>query len=71
MEIKQSYDPRSPECQFQYVFYNKVAPGKAPNYKAPELANKRLWRQAEINNPDPNTLVPTLAVGFEDLKKDF
>lgn len=67
--IKNAYSPTSPDCRFQTVFYNKVEPNTIPQYVRPPVANVRLWEAAVKNNPDPTQLVPSLAVGFEDLRK--
>lgn len=67
--IEKAYNTTSSSCRFQYVFYNKVSPDEVKRHKKPDLANPRLWEQAERNNPDPNVLVPVLCVGFEDLQK--
>jgi nuclear pore complex protein Nup54 len=67
--IKNSYSPASPDCRFQTVFYNKVEPNTIPQYVKPAIANARLWEAAVKNNPDPSALVPSLAVGFDDLRK--
>lgn len=69
MAIKDAYSPSSPDCRFQTVFYNKVEPNTIGQYVRPPIANARLWEAAVKNNPDPSTLVPSLAVGFEDLRK--
>lgn len=67
--LKNSYLSSSPDCRFQTVFYNKVDPTTLAQYVKPPLANARLWESAVKNNPDPAALVPSLAVGFDDLRK--
>jgi len=67
--LQRSYDPSSADCRFQTVFYNKVEPHTVGQYVKPPLANVRLWDAAVSHNPDPATLVPSLAIGFDDLTK--
>lgn len=67
--IRAAYSPSSAECRFQTVFYNKVDSNTIAQYVKPAQANPRLWEAAVANNPDPTALVPSLAVGFEDLHK--
>ena len=69
LAIKAAYSASSPECRFQTVFYNKVDANTVQQYVKPPQANVRLWESAVKNNPDPSALVPSLAVGFEDLRK--
>ena len=69
-ELRTAYDPTSPHCHFQSVFYNRIPPSASPAaYAPPPHANPALWQRATRNNPDPARLTPTLAVGFGDLKK--
>lgn len=67
--IQSAYSPQSPDCRFQTVFYNKVEPQTIAQYVKPAIANARLWDAAVKSNPDPSTLVPSLAIGFDDLRK--
>ena len=70
LELKASYDPSSPLCRFQAVFYNRVAdPSKLKSFVPPPHANPALYQRALRSNPDPSSLTPSLAVGFEDLKR--
>ena len=69
-ELRTAYDPSSPHCHFQSIFYNRIPPSASPSaYAAPQHANPALWQRALRNNPEPARLTPTLAVGFGDLKK--
>ena len=69
-ELRTAYDPSSPHCHFQSIFYNRIPPSASPAaYAAPPHANPALWQRAIRNNPEPARLTPTLAVGFGDLKK--
>ena len=70
LELKAAYDPTSPLCRFQSVFYNRVAdPSKLRSFIPPPHANPALYQRAVRSNPDPSSLTPSLAVGFEDLKR--
>ncbi|CAE6359805.1 unnamed protein product [Rhizoctonia solani] len=52
----------------QYYFYNLVENPQA--YGRPMNAtNEALWKRAISENPNPERLVPALAIGFDDLKK--
>ncbi|KAL5639919.1 hypothetical protein ACGC1H_006474 [Rhizoctonia solani] len=66
--IYQAWSPTSPSCRFQYYFYNLVENPQI--YGRPANAtNEALWKRAVSENPNPERLVPALAVGFDDLKK--
>ncbi|CEL53270.1 Nucleoporin nup44 OS=Schizosaccharomyces pombe (strain 972 / ATCC 24843) GN=nup44 PE=2 SV=1 [Rhizoctonia solani AG-1 IB] len=66
--IYQAWSPGSPDCRFQYYFYNLVENPQA--YGRPMNAtNEALWKRAISENPNPERLVPALAIGFDDLKK--
>lgn len=66
--IAQAWNPTSPSCRFQYYFYNLV--DQPQNYGRPANAtNEALWKRAISENPNPERLVPALALGFDDLKK--
>ncbi|KAF8909698.1 nucleoporin complex subunit 54-domain-containing protein [Gymnopilus junonius] len=68
-KIYNSWNPQSPECQFQYYFYNLVDPKQVSLYGRPlNATNEALWEKAVRENPDPSCLVPVLAVGFDDLR---
>ncbi|KAI7944370.1 hypothetical protein MJO28_011898, partial [Puccinia striiformis f. sp. tritici] len=71
IKIHASWKVSDPQCQFQFFFYNVVPPEQVhlygrPNQLAPDDPR---WQRAKRNNPDPSRLVPTLAIGFEDLTK--
>ncbi|KAJ1727283.1 hypothetical protein LPJ61_004655 [Coemansia biformis] len=67
--IKECWDPASPSYQFRHYFYNVAAPGQAHLYQCPAGQDPLLWQQALGDNPDPTTLVPVLANGFDDLRR--
>ncbi|KAJ2848150.1 Nucleoporin nup57 [Coemansia brasiliensis] len=67
--IKECWDPASPNYQFRHYFYNVVEPGQTHLYQCPPGQDPVLWQQAVSDNPDPTTLVPVLANGFDDLRK--
>ncbi|KAJ7782970.1 nucleoporin complex subunit 54-domain-containing protein [Mycena metata] len=68
--ITAAWDARSPQCQFQYFFYNRVDPNQVGLYgRPPNATNDALWAKAARENPDPTCLVPAIAVGFDDLRQ--
>ncbi|KAJ7188464.1 hypothetical protein C8R46DRAFT_1341205 [Mycena filopes] len=68
--ITAAWDARSPQCQFQYFFYNRVDPNQVGLYgRPPNATNDVLWAKAVRENPDPTCLVPAIAVGFDDLRQ--
>ncbi|KAJ2085312.1 Nucleoporin nup57, partial [Coemansia sp. S100] len=69
MFIKNCWDPAMPNYQFRHYFYNVAEPGQAHLYQCPPGQDPVLWQQAQADNPDPTTLVPVLANGFDDLRK--
>ncbi|KAJ2811854.1 Nucleoporin nup57 [Coemansia furcata] len=69
MFIKNCWDPALPSYQFRHYFYNVAEPGQAHLYQCPPGQDPVLWQQAQADNPDPTTLVPVLANGFDDLRK--
>lgn len=38
-------------------------------YVRPQNQDEQLWNEAQRKNPDPTTLVPVLAIGFDDILK--
>ncbi|KAJ7611787.1 nucleoporin complex subunit 54-domain-containing protein [Roridomyces roridus] len=69
-EIAGAWNAASPQCQFQYFFYNRVEPSQVGLYgRPPNATNETLWTKAVRDNPDPTTLVPAIAVGFDDLRQ--
>ncbi|RSH92222.1 hypothetical protein EHS25_008637 [Saitozyma podzolica] len=70
MAVQRAWDPSSPDCRFKYFFYNVVEPGTTYRYGRPAAANDDVkWAKAVRENPDPNSMVPALAVGWGDVKK--
>ncbi|GJJ75025.1 nuclear pore complex protein Nup54 [Entomortierella parvispora] len=67
--IKNSWDPTHPNCQFKHFFYNFVHPDDVGKYGPPPNVDPYEWKQALMECPDRECMVPALAVGFEDLKK--
>ncbi|EJD04210.1 uncharacterized protein FOMMEDRAFT_121798 [Fomitiporia mediterranea MF3/22] len=68
--VAQAWDPNSPQCRFQHLFYNLVDPNQVHLYGRPQNAtNDALWQKAVRENPDPSCYVPALALGFDDLQK--
>ncbi|KAK7042629.1 adrenoleukodystrophy protein, partial [Favolaschia claudopus] len=67
--IAAAWNSASPQCQFQYIFYNRVDPNQVNLYgRPPNATNDALWAKAVRENPDPTCLVPTIATGFDDLR---
>ncbi|KAF9453387.1 hypothetical protein P691DRAFT_64531 [Macrolepiota fuliginosa MF-IS2] len=67
--IFHAWNPASPQCRFQYYFYNLVNPNQVSLYSRPANSkNDALWEKAVRENPDPSCHVPVLAVGFDDLR---
>ncbi|KAJ2745333.1 Nucleoporin nup57 [Coemansia sp. BCRC 34301] len=69
MFIKNCWDPALPNYQFRHYFYNVAETGQTHLYQCPPGQDSVLWQQAQADNPDPATLVPVLANGFDDLRK--
>ncbi|CEP09009.1 hypothetical protein [Parasitella parasitica] len=67
--IRAHFDPTSPLCQFRHYFYNMVPPNEVHLYVRPQNQDEQLWNEAQRKNPDPTTMVPVLAVGFDDILK--
>ncbi|KAJ7506981.1 nucleoporin complex subunit 54-domain-containing protein [Mycena galericulata] len=68
--ITAAWNAASPQCQFQYFFYNRVDPNQVGLYgRPPNATNEALWTKAVRENPDPTCLVPAIAVGFDDLRQ--
>jgi nuclear pore complex protein Nup54 len=68
VKIKEAWDPSSPNCAFQYYFYNKVPQDQAMLYTRPAGQDPDKWDKAVAARPDASS-VPALAVGFGDLQK--
>ncbi|KAL0255937.1 hypothetical protein I308_100748 [Cryptococcus tetragattii IND107] len=68
--VQDAWDSSNPDCRFKYFFYNVVEEGTANRYARPAGANDDAkWAKALRDNPDPNCMVPVLAVGWADVKK--
>ncbi|CAG8603814.1 10132_t:CDS:2 [Paraglomus occultum] len=67
--IMNSWDPKSPESKFQTYLYNMVHPNEAAQHIPPADRPRKLWDEAQANNPDRTCLVPALMTNFEDLQK--
>ncbi|KAF7290420.1 C2H2-type domain-containing protein [Mycena chlorophos] len=67
--IASAWNAQSPHCRFQHIFYNYVAPPQTPAmFGRPANMSDAMWTKAAKENPDPSCLIPTLAVGYEDLR---
>ncbi|KAG2235825.1 hypothetical protein INT48_003937 [Thamnidium elegans] len=67
--LKSWWDPKSPNCRFKHYFYNVVAANEVQLYQKPADQDQAQWDEAQKVNPDKTTMVPALAVGFEDVEK--
>ncbi|KAF7309969.1 C2H2-type domain-containing protein [Mycena indigotica] len=67
--IVNAWNPASPQCRFQHVFYNRVNPQQINLYGRPANMSEALWTKAVRDNPDPSSLVPNVALGFDDLRQ--
>ncbi|CAG8591098.1 3642_t:CDS:2 [Paraglomus brasilianum] len=67
--IINSWDPKNPESKFQTYLYNMVHPNEAAQHIPPTDRPRKLWDEAQANNPDRTCLVPALMTNFEDLQK--
>lgn len=68
--LREAWDIKSQNCQFQHYMYNMVHPDDVKYYKRSAAdKNEALWIRAQHDNPDPTCMVPVLAVGFGDLSK--
>ncbi|GAA5944128.1 FG-nucleoporin NUP57 [Sporobolomyces koalae] len=69
--IKNSYDPTHPQCRFQTYFYNEPAMGQnVKSYaRPPNGTDDKAWTKAVRENPDPDHLVPAIAIGFSAVQK--
>lgn len=66
--IQSAWDRSSPACEFQYYFYNRVPREEAALYVKPPNEDQKRWDEAIAKRPD-DSLVPVLAVGFEDVAR--
>lgn len=64
--LNNKWDPNSPECVFQYYFYNSVKPEEAPFYGPSQGEDERKWEEALSKKPSPGA-IPVLARGFEQV----
>ncbi|KAF8065006.1 nucleoporin complex subunit 54-domain-containing protein [Lyophyllum atratum] len=68
-EIFNAWNPASPQCRFQHIFYNLVNPNQVSLYQKPPNVPNEVWEKAMRENPDPKCLVPVIATGFDDLRE--
>ncbi|KAJ4289758.1 Nucleoporin nup57 [Kalmusia sp. IMI 367209] len=60
------WDPQSPDCAFQYYFYNAVKPEEAPFYGPAPHEDHKKWEEALANKPGEGS-IPILVRGFEEM----
>ncbi|KAI8328704.1 nucleoporin complex subunit 54-domain-containing protein [Choanephora cucurbitarum] len=68
-KLKSWWDPADPKCRFKHYFYNVVPADQVHLYQKPADHDQAAWDAAQAANPDPKTMVPALAIGFDDIKK--
>lgn len=64
--IVHKWNTSSPECAFQYYFYNKVPEAVAPFYRPAPGEDEKKWEEALTKKPGPG-YIPVLCVGFAGL----
>lgn len=64
--IAEKWDPQSPQCAFQYYFYNAVKPEEAPFYGPQPHEDHKKWEEALANKPSEGS-IPLLVRGFEEM----
>ncbi|KAI8335930.1 nucleoporin complex subunit 54-domain-containing protein [Chlamydoabsidia padenii] len=67
--MKSWWDPQSPNCRFKTYFYNMVPANEIHLYQRPANQDQKAWDEAQKKNPDPTCMVPTQAIGFQDIEK--
>ncbi|OBZ88505.1 Nucleoporin nup44 [Choanephora cucurbitarum] len=68
-KLKSWWDPADPKCRFKHYFYNVVPADQVHLYQKPADHDQAAWDAAQAANPDPKTMVPALAIGFDDIQK--
>ncbi|KAF2261632.1 hypothetical protein CC78DRAFT_499758 [Lojkania enalia] len=64
--LNEKWDPKSPECAFQFYFYNSVNSDEAPFYGPQPHEDEKKWEEALSKKPTPGS-IPVLARGFEEV----
>lgn len=64
--IFNKWNTSSPECAFQYYFYNKVPEATAPFYRPAPDEDEKKWEEALSKKPGPG-YIPVLCIGFSGL----
>ncbi|KAH0565625.1 hypothetical protein GP486_000983 [Trichoglossum hirsutum] len=65
-QIYEKWNPASPNCAFQYYFYNYVGPEKAPFFRPTAREDEKKWEEALSRKPEAG-YVPVIAIGFQEL----
>lgn len=64
--LLEKWSPDSPNCQFQYYFYNTVDPGRAPFFGPSPGEDEKKWEEALAKKPNEGA-IPVLARGFKSV----
>lgn len=69
--IASAVDPSQPSTNmFKYPFFNRLQnPADMKRVAPPTFVDPVIQRQAQVANPDPDTMVAVWGVGFHDLKR--
>lgn len=69
--IGAAVDPASPSTNmFKYPFFNRLQnPADMKRVQQPVYVDPVIQRQAQVANPDPETMVAVWGIGFHDLKR--
>lgn len=66
-DLVRQLDPTQLGSPFQAALYNMVSPVEVERYQRPPHMQTSVFEKAMLNNPNPESMVPTPANGFDDL----
>lgn len=64
--VVRKWDTGSPDCAFQFYFYNKVGEERAPYFKPAPSEDAKAWEEALSKKPGPG-YIPVLCTGFAQM----
>ena len=64
--VVHKWDTGSPDCAFQYYFYNKVGEDRAPYFGPAPNEDPKAWEEALSKKPGPG-YIPVLCTGFAQM----